>query len=191
MQMTDGEILRSWNNAEDQKAQVAILADLNAVSVSAMREKLLELGAENVPAGRKKANCPHAKLDELRAMELYNEGMNDLEIAECLGVALSTVTRWRGMMRLKAHRKRAVKKSGQDRTGQDRRAAAGGEEVPVGKEHMDVEGLLRVTQRMQEAFPQAVVLAGGKLVRDVRVHIAYNAAGEAGSVEMELILEDV
>ena len=58
------------------------------------------------------------------------------------------------------------------------------------QEHMGVEGLLRVTQRVQEAFPQAVLTIGGRYVRDVRVHIFYGADGEVSSAEMELILEE-
>ena len=120
MQMSDGEILSSWKNAQNQKEQVGILADLNAVSVSKMREKLLELGAENVPAGRKKPGpSPRYKLDELRAMELYNDGMNDLEMAECLGVSATTVTQWRGRMRLGPNRKKREKKP-EDKTRQDK-----------------------------------------------------------------------
>ena len=99
-------------------------------------------------------------------------------------------------------------RTGQDRTGQDRRAAPVGEEAPavakrkgprhtppcdaghVGKqEYMGIDGLLRLTQRMQEAFPQAKVTAGGRCVRDARVHIYYDASGEAVSVELDLVLE--
>ena len=55
---------------------------------------------------------------------------------------------------------------------------------------MGVEGLLLVTQRVQEAFPQAVLTAGGRCVRDVRVHIWYGADGSLAKAEMELILEE-
>ena len=57
------------------------------------------------------------------------------------------------------------------------------------QEYMGIEGLLRLTQRMQEAFPQARVTAGGRSVRDARVHIRYNADGEAVSVELDFVLE--
>ena len=80
--------------------------------------------------------------------------------------------------------------TGQDRTGLDRRCAPVGKEAPVGKQgYMEIEGLLRLTQRMQEAFPQAKVTAGGRSVRDARVHICYNADGEAVSVELDFVLE--
>ena len=152
MQMSDGEILHSWNNAAKPAEHVQILADLNAVSKEEMREKLLELGAEGVPAGRKK-RTPKAtgdykpvKLDELRAMQLYNDGLCDLDMAEALGVSRNTVADWRKRNDLKCHRQapgyvqkveraagttppaadaatspdKGRQRTGQDRTGQDR-----------------------------------------------------------------------
>ena len=106
MQMSDAEILQRWNNALDKAAHVEILADLNAVGETVMREKLLELGAEGLPEPKRKkrkkverAPAPR-KLDELRAMELYREGLCDLDISEALGVSKQTVCKWRKMMRL-------------------------------------------------------------------------------------------
>lgn len=51
MQMSDGEILHSWNNAAKPAEHVQILADLNAVSKEEMREKLLELGGRGRAGG--------------------------------------------------------------------------------------------------------------------------------------------
>ena len=58
MQMTDSEILGNYRGAKNQKAQVKILADLNAVSEPEMVEKLWSLGvkvpgraAKDLPAG--------------------------------------------------------------------------------------------------------------------------------------------
>lgn len=119
MQMSDGEILHSWNNAAKPAEHVQILADLNAVSKEEMREKLLELGAEGVPVGRKKrttkatGDYKPVKLDELRAMQLYNDGACDLELADALGVTKTTVCKWRKMMRLQPNGQR------QRRTGLD------------------------------------------------------------------------
>ena len=55
---------------------------------------------------------------------------------------------------------------------------------------LGVEGLLRITQRLQEAYPQAKVVCGGRDVRDVRVVIDYAPDGTTRRVEMDLILED-
>lgn len=106
MQMSDAEILQRWNNALDKRAHVEILADLNAVGEPEMREKLVELGAEGLPEPKKRrkraerAPAPR-KMDELRAMALYNEGLCDFDIAEALGVSKPSVCKWRNMMRLK------------------------------------------------------------------------------------------
>lgn len=50
--------------------------------------------------------------------------------------------------------------------------------------------MLRITQRLQEAYPQAKVVCGGRDVRDVRVVIDYAPDGTTRRVEMDLILED-
>lgn len=67
MQMTENEILRSYNQAKDKKEQVKILADLNCCSKEDI-QKILHLD-------RKEGNKPNAdkktlldRLDELDAM---------------------------------------------------------------------------------------------------------------------------
>lgn len=45
-EMTDGEIIRSFQNAEKPKDQVRILAELNGVALLDMAEKLKELGMQ-------------------------------------------------------------------------------------------------------------------------------------------------
>ena len=66
-----------------------------------------------------------------------------------------------------------------------------GEEKPVEKRDvLGIEGLLRIVQRMQEAYPQAEVVCGGRNVRDVRVVIDYAPDGTTRRVEMDLILEE-
>lgn len=47
--MTDEEIRRSYLRAKDRGTQVRILAELNAVDVSAMQAKLIELGLMEKP----------------------------------------------------------------------------------------------------------------------------------------------
>lgn len=48
--MTDEEIRRSYLRAKGRGTQVRILAELNAVDVSAMQDKLIELGLMEKPA---------------------------------------------------------------------------------------------------------------------------------------------
>lgn len=92
MQMTDSEILSNYRGAKNQKAQVKILADLNAVSEPEMAEKLRSLGIK-VP-GRAVKELP-ASVDWLRVRQLYDEGQSDLEIAEQLGYSKQTLANWR------------------------------------------------------------------------------------------------
>lgn len=190
MQMSDHELLYHYNHAADQAAQIRILAELNAVDVPTMRNKLLDLGAQNVPAEREKVprRLGSVTFDENRAMELYNTGCCDSDLARELGVSRNTVADWRKRNDLKINRKVPEKKQEPEPEPEPTEPPepAAPEEPP----RMSVEGLLRVTEQMQEAFPQAVITAGGRYLRDIRVHIAYNADGEVVSAEMELILED-
>lgn len=60
--MTDEEIRRSYLRAKERSTQVRILAELNAVDVSAMRKKLVELGLMEKPKPvRHPAPAPAAK----------------------------------------------------------------------------------------------------------------------------------
>ena len=108
--MTDGEIITDFRQAKDQTAQIEILADLNCVSREQMREKLRSLGLLDrrggpvtvlPPAPASVGKGPHIPpIDELRAMELFNEGLEDLAIAEVLGETVTRVKEWRRRTRL-------------------------------------------------------------------------------------------
>lgn len=108
LQMSDHEILYEYTHAANRAAQVSILADLNAVSEAEMREKLQALGAADLPPVKRGKPQIRRKvgLDECRAMELYNEGLCDLDMAETLGVSRKTVADWRKKNALKVHRQR-------------------------------------------------------------------------------------
>nr|WP_325302298.1 helix-turn-helix domain-containing protein [uncultured Dysosmobacter sp.] len=114
MQMSDNEILGNYRRAKDQKAQVKILADLNAVSEPEMAEKLRSLGIK-VPGRAVKESS--SSVDWLRARQLYDEGQSDLEIAEQLGCSKQTLANWRKREGLHANypksRPRAAKMAAQ------------------------------------------------------------------------------
>lgn len=71
MTMTDSEITRSYNEAKDKKAQIQVLADLNCMKATEMRQHLVDLGLDPPPlrgGGRKEApgtGAPAAGLAEL------------------------------------------------------------------------------------------------------------------------------
>lgn len=56
--MTDEEIRRSYLHAKGRSTQVRILAELNAVNVSAMQAKLIELGLMEKPKPVKRKPAP-------------------------------------------------------------------------------------------------------------------------------------
>lgn len=56
--MTDEEIRRSYLRAKGRSTQVRILAELNAVDVSAMQNKLVELGLMEKPKPVKRKPAP-------------------------------------------------------------------------------------------------------------------------------------
>ena len=105
--MDDTEIRNSYNTAKNQAAQVQVLAELNAVTPSAMAAKLRELGCDvpEMPKVNQRPLRAHDVLfNEDRARELFAEGKTDLEIAEMLGVSVYAFATWRrknGMKRPK------------------------------------------------------------------------------------------
>lgn len=132
--MSDGEIITDFRQAKDQMAQIEILADQNCVSKAEMREKLQELGllpGEPPPKPEQKPEpkpepapilpAPHKQpparppMDELRAMELFREGLDDLQIAETLGETKNRVIEWRYRMHLLRPRGGASEKQKQQR----------------------------------------------------------------------------
>ena len=201
MQMSDHELLYEYRHAVNPAAQIKVLAELNAVSVGAMRNKLLDLGAELPDVTITPRNLTASAIDGARAWELYNEGLCDHDMAETLGVSKKTVANWRQQNDLKCHRAppgyiqskiapQAPEPEEAPPEPTEPSEPAMAEVLPPEPQYMSVEGLLRVTEQMHKAFPQAVITAGGRYLRDIRVHIAYNADGEVVSAEMELITEE-
>ena len=105
--MSDDEIRVSFHTAKDQKAQVRVLAELNATTQQAMAEKLKALGCDvpELPEVKQTPLRAHDVLfDEGRARALFAEGKTDLEIAEMLGISVYAFATWRrknGMKRPK------------------------------------------------------------------------------------------
>ena len=96
--MDDTEIRTSYNTAKNQAAQVQVLAELNAVTPSAMAAKLRELGCDvpEMPKVKQRPLRAHDLiLDETRARALFADGKSDLDIAEMLGVSVYAFATWR------------------------------------------------------------------------------------------------
>ena len=196
MQMSDHEILYEYRHAVNPAAQIKVLAELNAVSVGAMRNKLLDLGAELPDVTITPRNLTASAIDHARAWELYNLGLCDHDMAEALGVSKNTVANWRNQNDLKCHRappgyiqskiapQAPEPEDAPEPTEPPEPAAQ--EEPP----RMSIEGLLRVAGQMQQAFPQAEITVDGRYVREILVCVFYNADGTVDSAAMELVLED-
>ena len=118
MQMTSSEIVSSYRQSLNHREQITILADLNSCAPTTIVEVLKQAGVE-LPANYKAPKftpVPHTqyRIDELRAMELYKDGLSDMDIAEQLGCTRNGVVTWRKRMHLKAHYpKRTPRKPGQ------------------------------------------------------------------------------
>ena len=97
--MTDSEIIGSWRRAQDKRAQVKILADLNAVTAQEMQAKLeeLQLWPEKKPARELTER-------ERKVEELVGEGLDDVDIAERLGLSVWTAGDTRRKLGLKKPR---------------------------------------------------------------------------------------
>ena len=96
--MDDAEIRTSYNTAKDPKAQIKVLAELNVTTPSAIAAKLREIGCDvpDMPEVKQRPLRAHDVLfDEARARALFAEGKSDLDIAEMLGISVSTFAAWR------------------------------------------------------------------------------------------------
>lgn len=103
--MSDEEITRSYRGASDKKAQVSILADLNAVDKRVIHNKLLALGlidGEPIPEKSKGGRPKMVEIDEAEARRLIEKDVPDEQIAKHFGVGVTTFRTWRrekGIMR--------------------------------------------------------------------------------------------
>lgn len=215
MQMPEGEIITCYRQAKDKEEQIGILADRNLCKKSQMREYLITLGLDVPVKKRHKATGVPKKppMDEIRAMELYREGQNDLGIAETLGESVSRVREWRYRMRLPAQRERKSKErknsevnepmikqleeepvaeEAQETPHQSPVATASpqGEANDEATQRMGLRGLLRVLQDVEKAFPEAEVeLYEEGTLAGVGVIVDYTADGTPGHTTVRLIGE--
>ena len=94
MVMTDGELITSFRQAKDPKAQIHVLAELNCVTDKVMHGKLHGLGLDvGDPPKAKKA--PEFHFDQEVALTLVQSGMRDKDVAEQLSISMSMFRRWK------------------------------------------------------------------------------------------------
>ena len=110
MFMSNDEICVRYRQAKDKKAQIKILADLNATS---KQEIISVLESAGIPLPEKvkqaKPDKPKSqrtfKFDEDLARQLYDQRLMDKEIAERLGVSKTTIFKWRSQYSLPSQKK--------------------------------------------------------------------------------------
>ena len=176
MQMSDHELLYEYNHAVNRKAQIGILADLNAVSQEEMHQKLVSLGAVDLPALDDLPKLPYAgktsRIDDKKAMELYNAGAGDDDIAAAFGVGRKAIFDWRQKHNLKINRKKPESI------------------VAANKKSVGIEGIYRIARHVLEQYPDAVVSVDGRKIRNVTVRFKYSENGDICGAEMALVLEE-
>lgn len=203
--MSDEEITRNYQNAADKKAQVAILADLNAVDRRVMQNKLIELGlmpGEIVPEKKRGAAD---RIDEGFARLLIEKDVPDKEIAAHFGVGVTTFQDWRrskGIMRYpakKRNRKTVKEFQGIDipiidmkqKTETPTQEAAPVTETPVtvaaDENGLTVAKLGNLFATLNKLREGVRVTVGGKTINSVMVNLRFD--GQSGDVPADMSVE--
>lgn len=182
---SDSEIRENWRKAKDKDAQVQVLAELNGTDVKTMGKKLVELGLLPEPPAPKKP-----PFDEVRAMELYNEGLCDLDIAEMLGVSKETVGPWRRGKNLPPHRQKGtgLKPASRRKKAPKKMDSADAVPSPLPIETpMTVRELLRILQVLEAGHPEAIVWCGPRMLQGVAFHTELDRDGKSLHSVVELL----
>ena len=90
--LTPAEVREKYRRAEHKDVMLEILADLTCSSKKEMRAFL------GLPPLKVKKSVPYSerpKLNEAKALKMYNEGLSDPEIARAQGVSANAVALWR------------------------------------------------------------------------------------------------
>lgn len=198
--MSDSEIAAMWRTCKNRNEQANILADLNMKSKTEVLEKLTELGCDlrgvKTPKVKKAGGSPpKPPMDELRAMELHSEGLDDLAISEALGESMTRVKSWRRRMRLKPNGAPKCETAPAEEPKQEEPIAESAAEQLEGKAEsrsaMSAEALLEVLRRVCQGYDgsKATVYCEGVDIREVLVSVLYNAEGGVQEVQLQLLTE--
>ena len=182
LHMTAKEIVDSYRNAVDQKVQVKILAELNAVSPAVIREVLKDRGIE-LPEEKKKRVSGRRKLDEEAFMRLYDQGYDDAAIAEGLRCCVSTVKNYRREKGLPMMGDKRINNGSRSKKKSSRREAA--ERRKLWKWRRWIWWLCpRSCRRLKKAFPDTPVsFAAGKACGAVLM-VRWDAEGDIRQTDL-------
>lgn len=214
MTIDKGEIRTSFRLAKDKRNQVEVLADLNQCSpyrIALLLDEMDELRQHDLtpdmfsnhftPVGGEKKSKgrapkrPRVVMDEIRAMELYEDGLDDLAMSEALGVGVCRVEEWRKRMHLKTQKRRKkaenVKKETKpaqqpEQAGQYQTATAAGEPAAAPEASpLTLGDFLRlVTELTPPAALKAPVKINGSTVMEIARIVIHGSRDAAPSVEI-------
>lgn len=214
MEMDKSEIAVSFRLARDKKAQIKMLADLNLCSpwhIATLLDEMGELRQHDLTpdmfsnrftpvGGTKKTKSrgqkrPRVVMDEIRAMELYEDGLDDLAMSEALGVGVCRIEEWRKRMHLKTQKRRKkaenVKKETkpaqppeQAEQYQTATATGGPAAAPETSPLTLGEFLRLVTELTPPATLKAPLRINGALVMEIARIVIHGSRDAAPSVEI-------
>lgn len=181
--LSDDELVREFRTAKNRKIQIGILADRCLCAPYEVAKRLEELGqfdGTKLRADRfsrvyspiygassrpRRGPAPSAPpIDELRAMELFNEGYDDLAIAEALGISKTRVRDWRFRMRLLRPRggARQKKKQTEETAMENKNGTA------ASQDHMTVGGLVAALDNyLGQALYNATLQIDGRVLTGI------------------------
>ena len=107
MTMTNEEIVRHYREAADKAADIKVLADLNVTDRNEIIA-ILEDAGEVLPRKHREGKF------EGKFRPLYEQGLNDAEIAERLGCSAAAAAKWRNRNGLPANHGPARKEAEAD-----------------------------------------------------------------------------
>ena len=189
--MSDDEIKVSYNNATDRKAQVKILAELNAVPIQSMAEKLKRLGFV-VPEIPMKWTEPVPPLREVKpnfdvelAKKMFEEGKPDKEIAEAVGLKRAAFTSWRQRMGWQNHppKQRQPRKSAPAVVSPEDAHCKEPIEAPAPLSAMDIGSLIL---SVSERYRGLTFTVNGAPVRGVNLHIQLGVGDKVTFPTMDM-----
>lgn len=190
--MTDSEIASMWRTCKDRNEQVNILADLNVKSRVEMLGKLRELGCDlrGVRTGSYGGGAPRKPpIDELRAMQLYRDGLDDLSISEALGESKKRVADWRKRMKLKPNRVMKMKDAPAEEPKRKEETMETMKKTETSpRVGMSAGALREILEGLCRGYDggKAVIRCDGQEVREALVRVLYAGDGSVDSVELEL-----
>jgi hypothetical protein len=112
-------------------------------------------------------------------MELYNEGLNDLQMSEMLGVKPCTVGEWRRRMRLYRDTRRNAK-TVKEKPVEPKAASA----PDAARDGMSLKAAMQKLTRFEKGWPEGAITVNGAPLESVIVLVKYQNGTESACVDI-------